>query len=103
MGEDLEALHESYNLLIKNYYEKLKDERIDYLNNIWYPRFLESWIEAGQLQSIAKGEVIWSDELGSLITTPAGTDSIETFRTLQDWVDYSLYAYEVRKKHSLWI
>ncbi len=97
-GEDLTALHESYDKLIQMYFEKMRAERTAYLNDTWYPRFLENWMEHGQLVSVAKGEVIWSDEQEKLITTPPNTDPKEAFRTLQDWVNYALYAYDVKEE-----
>ena len=97
-GEDLTALHESYDKLITMFFEKMRAERTAYLNDTWYPRFLENWMERGQLVSIAKGEVIWSDEQGDLIPTPPNIDPKEAFRTLRDWVDYALYAYDVKEE-----
>ena len=97
-GEDLTALHESYDKLISMFFEKLRAERTAYLNDTWYPRFLENWMERGQLVSVAKGEVIWSDEQEKLIPIPPNTDPKEAFRTLRDWVDYALYAYDVKEE-----
>jgi hypothetical protein len=97
-GEDLTALHESYDNLIGMFFEKMRAERVSYLNDIWYPRFLENWMERGQLVSVAKGEVIWSDEQEKLIPTPPNTDPKEAFHTLRDWVDYALYAYDVKEE-----
>lgn len=93
-GEDLASLYESYDKLIHEFYNKMRDERVAYLDDTWYPRFLQNWIENGELVAIAKGEKIWSDEEERLITTPPGTDPQETLRTLGDWVNFALYAYE---------
>lgn len=97
-GEDLTALHESYDKLISMFFEKMRDERIAYLNDTWYPRFLENWMEIGQIVSIAKGEVVWSDEKEEFIPIPPNTDPKEVLRNLQDWVDYALYAYDVKEE-----
>jgi len=98
IGEDLTALHESYDKLIGMFFEKMRAERVSYLNDTWYPRFLENWMERGQLVSVAKGEVIWSNEQEKLIPTPPNTDPKEAFSTLRDWVDYALYAYDVKEE-----
>jgi hypothetical protein len=100
-GEDMAALHESYSMLIQNYYEKMRDERIDYLDNVWYPKFQQNWMKKGNLIGIAKGEVIWSVEENRLIPTPPNADSKETLSTLSDWVNYALYAYEVKEESLL--
>lgn len=86
-GEDLAALYESYDKLIHEYYDKMRDQRVAYLDDTWYPRFLQNWMEGGELVAIAKGEKIWSDKDSTLIETPPGTDPQETLLTLHNWVD----------------
>ncbi len=97
-GRDLRAVHESYDALIHQFYENLRDQRRTYLDEVWYPRFLENWRQDGELVGIAKGERIWSVEAGDLIDTPPGTDAAESVATLNDWVTYALYAYEVKEQ-----
>ncbi len=96
-GEDMAALHESYDYLIHDYYSKMREQRSAYLDDIWFPRFLDNWVEGGELAAIAKGEKIWSEEDSRLILTPPGSDPQESLLTLRDWVDYALYAYEVKE------
>ncbi len=96
-GEDIAALYQSYDKLIHEFYEKMRAERIAYLTDTWYPRFLLNWMEKGELVAIAKGEKIWSEEQEKLIPKPPDADPQETVQTLQDWVDYALYAYEVKE------
>lgn len=97
MGEDIQSLQLSYDQLIQEYYTMLRNERRSYLDNEWYPRFLENWREGGELLAIAKGEKIWSVEKQQLIPTPPDATDQETLKTLQDWLDYALYAYEVKE------
>ncbi|MDY6868948.1 MAG: hypothetical protein SVT56_13785, partial [Chloroflexota bacterium] len=85
MGEDIQALQQSYDQLIQEYYTMLRNERRTYLDNEWYPRFLENWRDTGQLLAIAKGEMIWSVEQNQLISTPPDAGDQETLKTLQDW------------------
>jgi len=100
-GKDLHSLHESYDKLIHQFFENLRSERREYLDNVWYPRFLENWKEDGELVGIAKGERIWSESDGKLIDTPVGSDPKESLKTLNDWVSYALYAYEVKEQKLL--
>lgn len=97
LGEDIQSLQLSYDQLIHQYYTMLRNERRTYLDNEWYPRFLENWRETGELLAIAKGEKIWSVEQQQLIPTPSNASDQETLKTLQDWLDYALYAYEVKE------
>lgn len=97
IGKDLTALHESYDHLIHEYYNRMRAERIAYLDDVWYPRFIENWMEDGEVRAIAAGEKIWSADEDRLIPVTAGADPIKTERTLRDWLDYALYAYETKK------
>lgn len=97
-GRDLQSIQISYDLLIHQFYENLRSQRSEYLDNVWYPRFLKNWKESGELIAIATGEKIWSTTENSLIPTPTGTDPAENLATLNDWLTYALYAYEVKEE-----
>jgi hypothetical protein len=96
-GEDIAALYKSYDKLIQEYYEKMRQERIAYIEDVWYPKFLKSWMRKGELGAIAKGEKIWSVTEGKLIANPGNANSEESFQTLNDWITYALYAREVKE------
>jgi hypothetical protein len=101
MGKDLEAINTSYDKLIHQYYENLRDQRRAYLDDIWYPRFIANWREDGELVAIAKEERIWSEEKQQLVSVPAGSEPKESLTTLNDWVNYALYAYEEKESELL--
>ena len=101
MGKDLEALNTSYDKLIHQYYENLRDQRRVYLDDTWYPRFIVNWREDGELVAIAKEERIWSEENQKLLPVPAGSAPKESLAALNDWVTYALYAYEVKESELL--
>lgn len=97
IGKDLHSLYESYDSLIHQYFENLRSQRLAYLDDIWYPRFLENWRDDGELVGIAKGERIWSESDSTLISISAESDPKESLKTLNDWVLYALYAYEIKE------
>lgn len=97
VGQDIQALQASYDYLIHEYYEGMRKERIAYLDNEWYPRFLENWMEMGEVKEIASGQKIWSETEQRLIPKPATAGEEETLKTLQDWLDYALYAYDAKQ------
>ncbi len=101
-GEDIAALYESYDKLIHDYFEIMQDERTAYLNDIWFPKFLKNWMKGGELVAVARGEKIWSEEKEELIqpssSMSSNDKSRETLNTIRDWVDYALYAYEVKEE-----
>ena len=96
-GNDIQSVYVSYDTLIHQFYENMRSQRRAYLDDVWYPRFLENWRDDGELIAIAKGEKIWSDKENKLIPTPVDSDSVEQLNTLNDWVSYALYAYEVKE------
>lgn len=100
-GEDLTSLDASYDRLVHDFYEHLRAERRAYLDETWYPRFLNKWVEKGKLVPIAKGEVIFSEQANGLVPATPQTTPQESFLTLRDWVDYALYAYEKKEEELL--
>lgn len=98
IGHDLVAIQSSYEQLITEIYQGHRERRRDYLDNVWYPQFLENWRTRGELVGIARGDRIWSDERSELIDTPSGTHPQESLRTLQDWVNYAIYAYRDKER-----
>jgi DNA repair ATPase RecN len=101
IGKDLVSIQKSYDSLIHQFYENLRSQRRQYLDDIWYPRFLSNWRDDGQLIAIAKKEKIWSAERESLIPAPRDTTEKEHLDTLNDWVNFALYAYEVKEEELL--
>jgi hypothetical protein len=97
IGEDLHSMNSSYDKLIHEYFENLRTQRRNYIDDVWYPRFLENWRDDGELVAIAKGQRIFSEKVNRLINTPKGTDPKESLETLNDWVNFALYAYEVKE------
>lgn len=101
VGKDLESINESYDTLIHQYYENLRDQRRTYLDEVWFPLYLQKWRDKGELVAIAKGEKIWSEETQSLIRIPAESNLKESLATLNDWVLAALYDYEVKESELL--
>lgn len=92
-GRDLLAVQQSHDAVIHQLYDSLRDQRRAYLDEVWFPRFLASWRQDGELVAIAQGTRIWSDEADTLIDTPPGADPRESLQTLDDWVSEALAAY----------
>lgn len=97
MGKDLESMNTSYDTLIHQYYENLRDQRRAYLDDVWHPRFIANWRDEGELIAIAKEERIWSEDIQDLVTVPAGSAPKESLATLNDWVTVALYEYELKE------
>lgn len=98
MGEDLQSINQSYDNLIHQFYNNLRDQRRAYIDDVWYPRFVENWRKDGELVAIAKEERIWSESEDKLVVVPAGSAPKESLAALNDWLDYALYAYEKKSE-----
>lgn len=101
MGEDLQSINQSYDNLIHQFYNNLRDQRRAYIDDVWYPRFVENWRKDGELVAIAKEERIWSESDDKLVVVPAGSAPKESLAALNDWLDYALYAYEKKSEDLL--
>ena len=50
VGKDLNAIHESYKILIKKHFDGLRSQANNFLNDRWVPKYLEYFIEDGGLR-----------------------------------------------------
>lgn len=99
-GKDIQSIQSSYTTMITQFYDGLRDQRRDYLDNKWFPRFLHNWRDDGRLIDVVKGNVIYSEERNDFIPTPPGTSEQQKFQNLSDWVNEAIFAYE-RKEQEL--
>lgn len=100
-GKDLQSLYTSYDVMTHQLYENMRSQRLAYLDDVWYPKFLEEWRDDGELIAIAKGDKVWSISKEKLISTPPGTGDTEKLQTLSDWITFALYAYENKEEELL--
>ena len=98
VGDDIVSIQSSYAQLIDAYYERLIDDRLDYLDNEWYPAYVKNWMRIGRLQEIAKGDIVWSEENENFTDVTDETPSLETINTLQIWVEEALWTYQDKKE-----
>lgn len=99
MGEDIQGLQYSYDLLISQYFDSLRTERLEYLDDEWTPRFLKYWIEDGRLVDTASGKIYWSEEEDDYVSN-VGNDRTIIFESVVDWTEEVIVEIE-RKRHEL--
>ena len=97
MGEDISAVHQSYNKLIHEHFEMLRQERIKYLNDLWTPKYISTWMEDGRLIDVAKGEVAWSQEQSDFVKPTAGKEKEELLMTVKFWSQAAVNEIENKK------
>ncbi len=98
VGSDIVAIQSSYSELIDTYFEGLIVTRRSYLDDEWYPIYVNNWIRKGQLKEVANGELIWSEGQAKFVKTIATTTEMETFNTIQLWAEEAIWAYQDKEK-----
>jgi hypothetical protein len=101
MGEDISAIHTSYNALIHEHFEGFKNERIRYLNEEWTPKYIATWIEDGRLRDVVKGDVVWSEEKGDFIKPVSGKEEQGLLATVRFWSQAAVNEIEGKKEELL--
>lgn len=99
-GRDMASLQISYDNLIHEFYEQLRDRRIDYLENSWTPLFVQGWVRDGKLVEVARGELVWSEDAETFVPSVPNTAEADLLQTVTTWADEAVYQIQ-RKKDSL--
>ena len=85
IGRDIGQLKQSYDLLIVNQFADFRSRRIDYLENVWTPEFIKTWVEDGKLKQVARGEKVFDENLGEFTTPTAGREQQQLLETILMW------------------
>src|ERR1700690_3462292 len=54
VGQDTEAIHESYRTLIQTHFDDLRAQALSFLKSRWMPAYLGDFIKSGDLVALAK-------------------------------------------------
>ncbi len=81
IGQDLNAVHSSYNELIHTYFDNLRIQTITFLEIRWIPAYLEDYIQTGELVKIARD-----------------SDPTLVLEGVQDWVEFAMENIETKKR-----
>ena len=101
MGQDITALHASYDELIQERYNDHRQRRRDYLENKWKPKFLKKVIKDGRLIDVAKGEVIWSFERKEFVPPNPKRKETEILTYVDAWTKHAIS--EIQRKEKILI
>lgn len=80
VGKDLNAVHESYKILIKKHFDGLRSQVNTFLNDRWIPKYLEYFIEDGGLRESAQG-----------------SDPEEVLEDVQIWAEVAIEEIELKR------
>lgn len=81
MGQDLNAIHSSYDELIHRHFDNLKNQTNDFLDKRWIPTYLGRFIKNGQLVVLAQDP-----------------DPQKAFEGVSAWVEIAIGAIETKRK-----
>jgi hypothetical protein len=98
MGEDMNALQRSYEKLIHQRFDDLRQKRLQYLENRWKPRFIKNWIEIGRLLDVANGKVVWSFEKSDFVAPTPSKANAQLLATLEEWTSQGMRQIEEKKQ-----
>jgi len=84
VGEDIDAVHQSYKVLIHQYFDNLRGQTINFIDTYWTPIYLKKFIEDGDLVKLAQD-----------------SDPTDAFEGVQDWVDVAISKIENKRTELL--
>ena len=96
VGKDIAAIQTSYDTLIQQYFDSLRQQRIDYVNNVWKPKFVQNWVTIGKLKEVASGQLVWDDSAnggkGGFVAPPSDAAKANTMmlETIVEWSSQAL-------------
>jgi len=99
VGADVEAMQQSYEVLIRDYFNSLRAQRLQYLNEVWKPKYIAGWVADGRLKEVAAGKAVWSNtaldangDPGAFVTPPTDRGQAEAMllTTVIGWSEAAL-------------
>jgi hypothetical protein len=81
MGQDLDAVHTSYQSLVHKHFDNLRRQTNDFLEKKWIPTYLGNFIKNGNLVSLAQDP-----------------DPTKAFEGVSTWVEVAMAAIDEEKK-----
>ena len=101
MGQDMSALHASYDKLIQARFEDFRNRRKDYLENTWKPDYLKRWVKNGRLIDVANGKVVWSFKKKGFVAPTPGKADAQLLLTIEEWAKVAINEIQLKEKKLL--
>jgi hypothetical protein len=101
MGQDIEAVHQSYIELVQDRFDAFRAQRLQYYNEQWRPKFVEGWIRDGHLVDVASGQLVWSKSDKKYVSPTAGQEKDQLLHSIQLWAQVALVKLDNKKKSLL--
>lgn len=98
IGQDLPRLYESHDNLIRATYENLRARRNAYVDDVWAPQMLASFIDKGKLVDTAAGRVVWSADTASFVAPTPGKEKVQLLSTVSEWARAAVAKIERKRK-----
>lgn len=85
VGQDIAAMQASHISLIKALFHEMKQRRIDYVDDVWAPLFVQKFVSKGRLRDIAAGTVVWDDAAQDFVTPKPATAETALVSSIVFW------------------
>ena len=85
VGQDIAAMQASHQTLVRTLFKELKQRRLDYVDNVWAPRFVKNFIANGKLLEIAQGAVYWDDAKQDFVSQTGTPNETKLLSSVVFW------------------
>ena len=97
IGQDIREIERSYDALITSKFDALRQDRLSYLDNEWTPTYLKDFLEAGRMDDIAQGNVVWSESDEMFVSPTPGLEIQQRLETLLVWTQTAIEEIEGKR------
>lgn len=97
IGEDMAAVHQSHRQLIKQHFANIREQRLEYLEATWTPRYLQKWVVEGHLVQIANGKEVFDEVNEKFVVPTRGSESAQLLKSVQLWADAAIADIESKR------
>jgi len=98
VGQDMSHLYESYDALIHTRFEELRATRVAYLDNIWTPKFVATWVQKGRLLDVAQRKIVWSFQTSAFVPPTPGREDNELLTSVNEWSGQAVAHIESKRR-----
>jgi hypothetical protein len=98
LGENMGAVHASHKQLIRQHFANIREQRLEYLNEVWVPYYLDRLIAKARLVEIASGKVVFDRETETFVTPTPGRAKVQLLDSVLAWSEEAVDTIEMKRK-----
>ena len=98
MGQNLAAVHESDRELIKQHFANIRQQRLDWLDDEWIPKFLGKFLVKGRLVDVATGKTVFDRDAAKFVDPTPGREKAQLLDSVQAWTEEAMIQIDKKRK-----